>query len=177
MTNKDNKFAQIDKMFAELQAANDETVDSIRSKLSDDNNLASLKRSRAYEESSSYKRALVIKRPSIPMIPTNLKTRLDIFLYCLKNVDYGSSNNRSYVDGHLEALDSYLEKAQMNSNNLEVVSGILVDEIKRLGNTSKSDLREKGYYDGLNYVNQALKKSKDIMAKNINDILQRELLG
>ena len=168
-----SKFDEIDKMFDELQQANDETVDSLKERLSSGNeDLVSLKGTDLSE-----RKTVSLKRPSLPKtIPASLKTRLDIFLYCLKNVEYGP-NNRSYVDGHLSALNKYLERSRLDHNNLEVVSATLLDEIKRIGANSKTDLKEKGYYDGLNYVNSALKKSKDVMAKNINDVLKRELFN
>ncbi len=168
----DNKFNEIDKMFDELQRANDETVDSLKERLSSHEDLVSLK-----DDVYSERKTVSLKRPSLPKtLPTSLNTRLDIFLYCLKNIEYGP-NNRSYVDGHLSALNKYLEQARLNQNNLEVVSGTVIDEIKRTGANTKNDLQEKGYYDGLNYVNSALKKSKDVMAKKINDILKRELFN
>ncbi len=167
-----SKFDEIDKMFDELQQANDETVDSLKDRLSGkDEDLVSLK------ETYSERKTVSLKRPSLPKtIPASLKTRLDIYLYCLKNVEYGP-NNRAYVDGHLAALNKYLDRSRLDPHNLEVVSATLLDEIKRTGSTSKTDLKEKGYYDGLNYVNSALKKSKDVMAKNINDVLKRELFN
>lgn len=170
MTKRDSKFDEIDRMFEELQRANDETAESIRSRLSDGDDLFSL-----HPYGRMRTRSVMIRRPTLPSIPSTLRTRLDIFLYCLKNVDY-AANNSAYVDGHLQALNSYLEKARLNANNLEVVAGTLNDEIRRFGRVNKTDIREKGYYDGLSYVNQALKRSKEIIARQINDILKRELV-
>ena len=168
MASKD-KFQEIDKMFDELQKANDETVDSLKNKLSSDQDLLSFK-------NTAGKKAAYLKRPSLPrLVPKTVKTRLDIFLYCMKNVDYGEDNVRSYVDGHLAALNKYLEQASFNQTNLEVVYGTLYDELKKMQKASKDDLYDKGYADGLSYVDQALRRSKDVMAKNINDILKKEL--
>ncbi len=166
-----NKFDEIDKMFEDLQQANNETVDSLKDRLSSkEEDLVSLK-----ESEYSERKSVSLKRPSLPKtIPASLNTRLDIFLYCIKNIEYGP-NNRSYVDGHLEALNKYLERARLDHQNLEVVLGTLLDEIRHSRSINKTDLKEKGYYDGLNYVNSALKKSKDVMAKKINDTLKREL--
>ncbi len=170
MTRLDSKFDEIDRMFEELQKANDVSVDNIRSSLTDDEGLLSMR-----DKIDTQRKVMIVSRPSLPKIPSSLKTRLDIYLYCLKNVDYGKDNNRSYVDGHIEALNRYLEQAKLNPNNLEVVLATVNDELKWKGKTSKVDLKDKGYTDGLSYVMQALKKSKDVIAKEINSILQREL--
>ena len=170
MTKRNSKFDEIDKMFEELQKENNETVDSLKERLYGKDDLLSF-----HEKESTDRRVMIVHRPSLPAVPSAIKSRLDIYLYCLKNVDYGSGNNRMYVDGHIEALNRYLEQAKLNPTNLEVVLGTVTDEMRRLGGTSKVDLKEKGYYDGLSYVNQALKKSKDIVAKDINDTLRKEL--
>ncbi len=170
MTKLDSKFDEIDRMFEELQKTNDVSVDNIRSNLTDNEGLLSMR-----DKIDPQRKVMVVSRPSLPKIPSSLKSRLDIFLYCLKNVDYGKDNNRSYVDGHIEALNRYLEQAKLNPNNLEVVLATVNDELRWKGKTSKIDLREKGYTDGLTYVGQALKKSKDVIAKDIDNILRREL--
>lgn len=172
--NKLDKFDEIDAMFENLQNANDETVESFKERLSgvvdDTPDLVNLKKE------NDLKKSAVIRRPTIPdNITVEFKTRLDYFLYFIRNVNYGSTNNIQYVNGHVKALNQYLELAKINKNNLIALESSISSEINRYSNVSKNSLNAKGYYDGLNYTYKALKKSKDIMASKINEILKKEL--
>lgn len=172
--NKSDKFDEIDAMFENLQKANDETVESFKERLSgvvnDTPDLVSLKKE------NDLKKTSVIRRPTIPdQINAKFNTRLDYFLYFIRNVNYGSSNNVTYVNGHVKALNLYLEQARINQNNLNILEASAIEEINKYSNVSKNNLETKGYYDGLNYVYKALKKSKSIMASQINEILKKEL--
>ncbi len=171
---EDNKFKEIDKMFENLQKANDETVDSLKAKLRNKEktpDLASLK-----HNSSTLKGSIRIKRPVIPKdLDLDLDTRFECFLYLVQNVNYGSANVPTYVKGHMAALEKYLNQAKLNPNDLHYTEAALSDEINAMLNESKTDIEAKGYFDGLNYVHKALRTSKEQMADKIDKILRKEL--
>ena len=174
MTMNRDKFDEIDKMFESLEKANDETLESFKERLS--GTLDNQKDLVDYKKDTDYHRSPMVRRPTIPdQINASFDTRLDYFLYFIKNVNYGVSNNGQYVHGHVRALNQYLEHAKINHNYLSQVEAVLKDELERYVSVSKNTLDIKGYYDGLNYVNKALKKSKEIMASKINAILKKEL--
>ena len=171
MENK--KFDEIDKMFENLQKANDETVDSLKDKLRKErpSDLANLKRN-----SYDMKGSIRIKRPVVPrVLDVSFETRFDYFLYLIQNVNYGTSNVPAYVKGHMAALEKYLNEAKLNPNNLYYTEAALSDEINMMLKESKTDIKTKGYFDGLNYVHKALRRSKEEMAQKINTILKKEL--
>lgn len=115
-----------------------------------------------------------IRRPSFPKMIRPFEKRSDCFLNILQAVEYGD-NNEDYVDGHRAALEKYYNIATSNPKDFYVVEGRINDEVNkfRLGNSP--DNFSKGYKDGLNYISQALNKSKELLAKKINEELLKEL--
>lgn len=169
---KTEKFDEIDKMFENLQKANDETVDSFKQRLNENKksqvNLSDL--------NTKMRKTMMVKRPVVPdRIDVDFNTRYDYFLYLIQNVNYGSSNSENYVIGHRRALNKYLCEADRNPTDLSLCEAAISDEIHSMLNRSKTSLDSKGYFDGLNYVHKSLRKSKEIMAERINNILKREL--
>lgn len=175
MENQKNKrFDEIDKMFENLQKANDETVDSFKKRLNQ--NESETARVDLAGINANMKKSMMIKRPVVPdNIDVELGSRYEYFLYIVQNVNYGTSNSESYVKGHRKALNKYLNEADRNPTNLTLIKAAISDEINDSLKHSKTSLESKGYFDGLNYLNKALKKSKEIMANKINEILKREL--
>ncbi len=171
---KNKRFDEIDKMFENLQKANDETVDSFKKRLNQ--NESEKARVDLAGINANMKKSMMIKRPVVPdNIDVELGSRYEYFLYIVQNVNYGTSNSESYVKGHRKALNKYLHEADRNPTNLTLIKAAISDEINDSLKHSKTSLESKGYFDGLNYLNKALKKSKEIMANKINEILKREL--
>ena len=169
MVNNSDKFSEIDKLFKELDM-DEESIDNLRRKLSGS------KETINNQNDEVKPVAATVKRPTIPdVITAELDTRYDYFMYCIRNVNYGVDNANEYVRGHLNALNKATTQSKLDPNNLYLVEASISDELNQYVNISKNTLESKGYYDGLTYVNKALKKSKEIMANKINAILKEEL--
>lgn len=169
MVNNLDKLNEIDKLFETLNM-DEETVESLRHKLSNTPDLMQAK------ELEGTRIATTVKRPTIPdVITAEFNTRYDYFMYIIRSVNYGEDNATEYVKGHIDALNKATVQAQMDPQNLYLVEASISDELNQYANVSKNTLKAKGYYDGLTYVSKALKKSKEIMANKINTILKEEL--
>lgn len=110
-----------------------------------------------------------VKRVSKPGLPENIgpyDTRFEAFKGIVEHVSYGTIDVNDYIEGHKTALEKYFKEAFENSKDLYVVEARVNDEITRY--TSRTHLYEKGYYDGLLYVYNALKKSKELLMGKIN---------
>ncbi|MBO4358455.1 MAG: hypothetical protein IKX97_02235 [Erysipelotrichaceae bacterium] len=108
----------------------------------------------------------LIKRPSIPQDIGTYDTRFEAFRGIIEHVSYGYVEVNAYVEGHRDALEKYYKDAYNNSKDLYVIEARVNDEIQK--NVSHSQLYEKGYYDGLFYVLQALNESKKLLMNKIN---------
>lgn len=108
----------------------------------------------------------LIKRPSIPTEIGAYDTRFEAFRGIIEHVSYGYVSVNDYVEGHRDALEKYYKDAYNNSKDLYVIEARVNDEIQK--NVSHSQLYEKGYYDGLFFVLQALNKSKELLMHKIN---------
>lgn len=166
---RDDKFKEIDDLFAKLEQDQSQ-VEDIYDKFDQETpDLITLKESDLH-------RSTTVRRPEVPSITNeSFERRIDYFLYMLKGVNYGAENSQIYVRGHLKALNRYIKKAQFNAKNLLVVEASVSKEITEYSRKPKNDIETKGYYDGLNYVYKALRLSKEAMALKINKILKREL--
>ena len=121
-------------------------------------------------------RTTIINRPTIPeFVSVNLNSRYDCFLYFINSVNYGTANAKEYVAGHQKALNKAVDTACLNPDYLYMVEAMVKDETNRLNGVSKISLGAKGYSDGLRYVSKALQKSKEYMARKIDNILKKEL--
>lgn len=114
-----------------------------------------------------------VVKPELPYDLGSYDTRFELFRNIIERVSYGSSNVNEYVEGHKEALEKYYRDAYNNKKDLYVVEGAVSDEISRF--TSRSNLYKKGYYDGLLYVYNALKKSKELLMAKINNEINKKL--
>ena len=112
----------------------------------------------------------LISRPRIPDEIGNYTTRFECFRCIIEHVSYGTQNVNAYVEGHKDALEKYYSDAYQNRKDLYVIEARVSDELNR--NNVHSALYDKGYYDGLSYVDKALKKSKELLLATIN----REIL-
>ena len=120
--------------------------------------------------------ARIPQRITRPRIPDNIgqyQTRFECFRGIIEHVDYQGQKINVYVEGHKDALEKYYADAYQNSNDLYVIEARVNDELSR--SVSHSGLREKGYYDGLNYVLMALKRSKELLMSRINNEIMNRL--
>ena len=117
--------------------------------------------------------ASMISRPRIPDQIGQYQTRFEAFKGIVENVSYGTKNINVYVEGHRDALEKYYSDAYKNSKDLYVIEARVNDELNKF--TSRSDLYEKGYYDGLAYILKALKRSKELLMSRINSEIIRKM--
>lgn len=115
----------------------------------------------------------VIRKPELPKNVDNYETRLECFLMFLQGVDYSRVGSQEYIDGHRKALENYYVGAQNNPKDLAVIEGQVKEELSSL--SSGNSLYSKGYYEGLNYVARALKRSKELLTARICQLLKKEL--
>ena len=115
-----------------------------------------------------------IRKPAFPTAIRPYEKRSDCFLNILQAVDYGD-NNKDYVEGHKAALEKYYGIAQGNPKDFYVVEGRINDEVGKFRIGSSPDNFTRGYRDGLEYIVMALDKSKELMARKINEDLIKEL--
>ena len=110
-----------------------------------------------------------VRRVSKPSLPDNIgayDTRFEAFKGIIEHVSYDTIDVNAYVEGHKTALEKYYKEAYENSKDLYVVEARVNDEITKY--TSRTHLYEKGYYDGMFYVYNALKKSKELLMGKVN---------
>ena len=115
-----------------------------------------------------------IIRPPFPSIDRPFEKRSDCFLTFLQQVDYGD-NNPHYKKGHKEALEKYYVLASNNKKDFFVLEGQIRSEIEKYQRIYKDDYFNKGFYDGLLYVEKAFEKSKELTSKKISEELMKEL--
>ena len=115
-----------------------------------------------------------IRKPQFPNAIRPFEKRSDCFLNILQAVEYGD-NNRDYEDGHKAALEKYYSIANSNPKDFYVVEGRINDEAGKFRIGNSPDNFTRGYRDGLEYVVKALNKSKELLAKKINEELLKEL--
>ena len=115
-----------------------------------------------------------IRKPSFPTAIRPFEKRSDCFLNILQAIDYGD-NNRDYLDGYKTALEKYYGIAQSNPKDFYVVEGRVNDEVAKFRIGMSPDNFTRGYRDGLEYIVKALDKSKELMAKKVNEELLKEL--
>ena len=136
------------------------------------NNLDSLKNDETTyvkQETPRFTNTNEVKRVSKPALPDNIgtyDTRFEAFKGIIEHVSYGTIDINGYIEGHKTALEKYFREAYENRKDLYVVEARVNDEITKY--TSRTHLYEKGYYDGLLYVYNALKKSKELLMNKVN---------
>ena len=115
-----------------------------------------------------------IRKPSFPTIINDYKNRSDCFYNIVQAINYGD-NNEDYIQGHRKALEKYYMIAKNNSNDLNIAEGKVKDELYSYQINNNNIYYSRGYKDGLEYIQNALNRSKTLMASKINDILTSEL--
>ena len=114
------------------------------------------------------------KKPSLSSVE-GCMSRYDYFIQSLDNVTYDSRYRGYYKTGHMAALERYIDKAELNRNNLQIVEKTLKQEISQVRQTQHPSLYTQGYLDGLRLVDKALSKSKNEMMKLVYDIVMDAL--
>lgn len=114
----------------------------------------------------------VVKKPDVPNI-SGYDKYSDIILATISAVNYGSNNSKEYVEGHKLALENYYKDINNNVNDIYVVEAKINEDINNF--SSKSSLRDKGYYDGLIYVLKAIKNAKEQVTEKVNNRLIEKL--
>ena len=110
------------------------------------------------------------KKPSLSSVE-GCMSRYDYFIQSLDNVTYRGY----YKTGHMAALERYIDKAELNRNNLQIVEKTLKQEISQVRQTQHPSLYSQGYLDGLRLVDKALRKSKNEMMKLVYDTVMDAL--
>lgn len=101
------------------------------------------------------------------------KTRYEYFLTLLDDVVYERNYRGYYKDGHAKAIDIYRSKAEFCQNDLVALETEVAKEIHRTRlNRKTRDRFEIGYFDGLQFVEKALKRSKLYMMTIIKEELE-----
>ena len=116
-----------------------------------------------------------IRRPVFPSEIRSFENQSDCFINILQEVDYGSENNEDYVNGHKAALEKYFSISKNNPKNFYVVEGQVNNELSGYKKTNNVGAYARGYYDGLNFVLNALNKSKNLITDKIYQKLLKEL--
>ena len=116
-----------------------------------------------------------IRRPAFPSEIRSFENQSDCFINILQEVDYGSDNNEDYVNGHKAALEKYFSVSKNNPKNFYVVEGQVNNELQGYKKANNTGAYARGYYDGLNFVLNALNKSKNLITDKIYQKLLKEL--
>ena len=115
-----------------------------------------------------------LKKPTFSKNGSSASSRYDRFNQYLNSINYGTNNNPSYEQGHKAAIKKYLNIYSLNEKEGYLVEATLSEELRN--NTGSNDeLYSKGYYDGLMYVHEALRQSKNEAKQYIGEQLRREL--
>lgn len=117
----------------------------------------------------------VHKKPTFPTRIADYNTRLECFINILAAVNYGTNNNKEYVDAHKKVLEKYYTIASNNAKDLYIVEGQVKDEINEYKDANKKEMYMLGHYDGLYYVLKALNRSKELLTERIYKNLVKEI--
>lgn len=102
------------------------------------------------------------------------KSRYEYFLTLLEDVVYERNYRGYYKEGHAKALEIYRSKAEFCNNDLVSLEEDVAKEIHRVKlNRKTRDRFEIGYYDGLHFIEKALKRSKLYMMTMIKEEMEK----
>lgn len=165
---KEKEINDIYSMLDEIKNDNNISVDEVRDKV----NNYSFSTKKIEDNLENY--STVVNVPSLPTSINNYDTYSECIVAFFRAVNYGTSNSKQYVQGHMSALEKYYNEIANNHKDIYVVEARLNDEISNY--TSKDDIYSKGYYDGLFYALRSIKKARALMESKIN-IKLREQIG
>ena len=162
---KEKDMNDIFSMLDDIKADNNVSVDEVREAV---NNYSFENINKTVENNTAQ-----VRKVSVPNSVENWNSYSDCVLAYFRAVDYGTDNSKEYVEGHKKALEKYYKEIQNNSKDIYVVEGHVNDEISAFD--SKSNLKDKGYYDGLFYVLKSLKKAKAQVESSLSAVLRKKL--
>ena len=114
------------------------------------------------------------RKPSLGSVK-DCMSRYDCFVQSVKDVSYDSRYRGYYKNGHIAALERYMDKVELNRDNLGIVEKMLKQEISQVRQTKNPSLYSQGYLDGLRLVDKALRKSKNEMMKLVYNTVMEAL--
>lgn len=165
---REKEMNDIYSMLDDIKNDNDISIDDVREKV---NNYASDKKDNINDKLENYSNT--VKKPEVPNHVNDYDKYSECVLAFITSVDYGTNNSREYVEGHKEALEKYYLEIKNNHKDIYVVEAHINEELNNY--TSKSSIRDKGYYDGLFYVHKSLKKAKELLTGKVNNLLVKKL--
>ena len=169
-----DQFDEIDRLFDSVfRDESDVSVDEVRRKVSA--NYTRTPRSRTNYNS----RRIQIVRPSLRKNVRDMKfdSRYAYFECYITNIDYPKQMNADYEKGFHDAIDNYYKRAQAHRNNLVLVENLVHDELRRFTyGRNTANLYNRGYSNGLEYIEGSLKKSKKKIEDDITRILGESIL-
>jgi hypothetical protein len=168
----DNKIDMF-KLVQEVEKQKAMNIDEIFSDLDSVKNEEVKVQEPRYTNSAATSSVNLIRKPTLPDDIGTYNTRFEAFKAIIEHVYYGTSNAGDYVQGHSDALEYYFKDAYANSKDLYVVEARVNDEINKF--SSRAQLYQKGYYDGLFYVLKALKRSKELIMVVLNREINSKL--
>lgn len=117
----------------------------------------------------------LVKKPTLPSDDEigPYVTRFEAFRGYIEHVAYAANTNNEYNVGHSEAVKKYYEDAFQNRADLYMTESRVATELNRF--PSKQRLFEKGYYDGLSYIADALKRSQKLLMRVLNELIRKNL--
>jgi len=170
-----NQFDEIDKLFDSVfKEDSDVSVDEIRRRVSKD-----YRSTPRMDRTNHRSRRLQIIRPSLSKEVKTKKfdSRYSYFECYITNIDYPVQINAEYERGFHDAIDSYYKRAQAHKNNLVYIENLVHDEIRKYTyGRNTANLYNRGYSNGLEYVEGSLKKSKKKIEDDITQILGKSIL-
>ena len=100
-------------------------------------------------------------------------TRYEYFLSLLDDVVYERNYRGYYKEGHEKAIEIYRSKAEFCQDDLVSLESEVAKEIHRTKlNRRLRDRFEVGYFDGLQFIEKALKRSKLYMMTIIKEEME-----
>ena len=102
-------------------------------------------------------------------------TRYEYFMKAIDSVSYDSRYRGNYKTGHIEAVERYIDKVELNKQNLVIVDRILKQELNATSRRGNQSLYDKGYLDGLKTVERVLVQSKNAMMMRVASVLKGAL--
>lgn len=158
----DDIFSMLD----DIKTDNNISVDDVR------NAVNSYSSSKVIDNSIERNTAQV-RKVTVPNSVDGWELYSECVLAYFKAVDYGTDNSKDYVEGHKAAIEKYYKEILNNRKDIYVVEGHVNDEISAF--TSKSSIKDKGYYDGLFYVLKSIRKAKSQVGSSLAAILRKKI--
>jgi len=121
-----------------------------------------------------------IVRPTLNKEAKNKKfnTRYAYFENYISNIDYPNNMKEDYFSGFKDAIEKYYRRSQAYKKNLMLLENVVADELNKYSYRKRRSLNyyNRGYNDGLQYIEGSLKRSKKMMEDEITAVLVRTIL-